>query len=219
MQVASDLLGKLLVRKLPDNSCLAGIVVEVEAYLFDNDPACHAARGQTRRNATMFAEAGHLYVYSIHSRHCLNIVTERVGLGAAVLIRAIEPWIGIERMATNRGLPAADSIKPDFLPRLSSGPGRVCEALAVNRQQDGLDLVKGQEIWLENPVDTVITSTWSEKVDARIGLSQGKDLQLRWFMDGHRLVSGPASAHSHGRWWQFSHSRETKEARSPRRIT
>ncbi len=102
-QVAKRLLGKLLVRQLADGTRLSGIVVEVEAYLSRNDPACHAHIGLRKRNASMFAAPGTLYVYSIHRRHCLNVVTEAIGCGSAILIRALEPLEGLTYMASLRG--------------------------------------------------------------------------------------------------------------------
>src|SRR5262245_16789264 len=94
--VAPELLGRMLVRQMPDGASVVGRIVEVEAYLSARDSACHANRGMTRKNATMFGPAGHAYVYMIHARWCLNVVTEDVGQGSAVLIRAIEPLQGIE---------------------------------------------------------------------------------------------------------------------------
>src|SRR5690606_29404774 len=92
--VARELLGKRLLRQSPEG-LTSGRIVETEAYLSSNDPACHATRGQTRKNTTMFGPAGHSYVYMIHSRWCLNAVTETVGKPSAVLIRAIEPLDGL----------------------------------------------------------------------------------------------------------------------------
>src|SRR5688572_18896117 len=100
--VARELIGKRLIRQTGEGVS-AGRIVEVEAYLSKRDPACHASRGMTRRNATMFGAAGHAYVYMIHSRWCLNAVTEDVGLGSAVMIRAIEPLAGIEQMQLPHG--------------------------------------------------------------------------------------------------------------------
>ena len=136
-QVAQELLGMLLIRA--DSTCVcAGRIVETEAYLAANDPACHAARGPTRKNASMFGPAGHAYVYAIHSRWCMNVVTEREGSGSAVLVRAIEPLTGIERMAERRGI--GDPLL------LTRGPARLCEALGIDRELDGWDLTRGEKI-------------------------------------------------------------------------
>ena len=96
VEVARNLLGKVLVRKLDNGEILAGIVVETEAYLPADDPASHSFRGLGRKNASMFEAAGTLYVYPIHAKYCLNVVTEPKGLGAAVLIRALQPIEGLQ---------------------------------------------------------------------------------------------------------------------------
>lgn len=184
MEVARELLGKALISRVA-GTMTGGIIVETEAYLSVNDPACHASRGQTARNATMFGPPGHLYVYMIHTRHCLNAVTERQGRASAVLIRAIEPLWGVEAMAARRGTPA--------LRDLARGPGRLCEALCVARTQDGTDLTRAGDVsihpWLDHQALCV-------RSGPRIGISQATELPLRFFLDRNPFVSGRASDHS-----------------------
>ncbi len=207
-QVAKDLLGKRLVRSLISEpsggqpSTLSGIIVEVEAYLASRDTASHSHRGRSKKNASMFAAPGTLYVYSIHARHCLNVVTEPAGYGAAVLIRAIEPCDGTELMALNRKINDCPS-NPQELRALTSGPGRLCEALAVDRHLDGIDLFASDQLWLEDSSMPAPKMKRRRRVTSRIGISTAKEKRLRWFLDGNRFVSGKASHHSQGRHWSF----------------
>jgi len=128
LEVARDLLGCELCRRLPGGTVLRGRIVEVEAYDGPQDRACHAHRGRTRRNAAMFEAGGVAYVFQIYGLyHCLNVVTGERDYPAAVLLRATEP-------------PAGDGS--------ASGPGRVCRAFGIDRQLDGVTLA-GRELWLE----------------------------------------------------------------------
>jgi len=128
LEVARDLLGRSLCRRVATGRVLRGRIVEVEAYDGPNDRASHAHCGPTRRNAPMFAAGGIAYVYRIYGvHHCFNVVTGRCGYPAAVLIRATEP-------------PGADLV--------ASGPGRLCRAYAIGAQQDGCSLA-GRELWIE----------------------------------------------------------------------
>ena len=203
--VAQRLLGCLLVRKISGRRC-SGIIVEVEAYLASDDPASHSARGPTPGNRTMFLSAGYLYVYPIHTRACLNVVTQSKGIGSAVLIRAIEPFEGVSQMARFRQIREEFKGKSDsigMLRKLTSGPGRLCEALKVDRRMDGVDLLSSQSVWIEQPPTIVKGIDWPVSISRRIGITQALDLPLRWFIDGHQLVSGKASEHSKGRTWRF----------------
>lgn len=206
-QVARQLLGKRLVRITDGGTRLSGIIVEVEAYLPRSDLASHSHRGVSKKNAAMFLEPGRLYVYSIHAKHCLNVVTEPRGQGAAVLIRALEPSEGIQPMLEHRGL-AADGTLPAAIDlktaiAMTSGPARLCQALAIDRSHDGLNLVTGPSVWLEDtPALTFPTRLVTR--GPRIGISQSTELPLRWFLDGHHFVSGLARAHSCGRHWDFN---------------
>jgi DNA-3-methyladenine glycosylase len=132
LTVARELLGQRLVRVL-DGERLSGRIVEVEAYIGEDDQASHARCGATRRNAPMYGPPGHAYVYFIYGMHyCLNAVTEREGYPAAVLIRALEPLEGLEEMQAQRGG------RPDA--QLTNGPARLCQALDIDRRFDGADL-------------------------------------------------------------------------------
>ena len=129
-QVARDLLGTRLVRAV-GRQVTAGTIVEVEAYLSCGDSACHASRGRTPRNAAMFGPPGHAYVYSIHARYCLNVVTQAEGIPSAVLIRAVEPLEGLALIGRRR----AGAKRLDW----TRGPARLCEAMAIDRALDGWD--------------------------------------------------------------------------------
>jgi len=192
--LARDLLGKLIVRQLAGQR-LSGIIVEVEAYLAENDPASHSHRGLNRKNAAMFMDAGTLYVYPIHAKHCLNVVSEPAGIGAAVLIRAIQPWDGLEQMQRLRNT-------TDYR-LVGSGPARLCQALAIDRTHDQQDLITSEEIWIEKAPIAVAAINWQVTASPRIGISQAKDLPYRWFIDGHQCVSGLARFHSQRRHWMF----------------
>jgi DNA-3-methyladenine glycosylase len=132
LEVARQLLGKYLVREHPDGLTI-GRIVETEAYIGPDDKACHASRGRTPRTEIMFGRAGHAYVYLIYGFHyMLNIVTEAIDLPAAVLIRAVEPFAGVELMQARRGTQRLRS--------LASGPGKLCQAFAIDRTLNGEDL-------------------------------------------------------------------------------
>ena len=154
---------------------VGGRIVETEAYDRE-DPASHSFSGQTPRNAAMFGPPGRAYVYRSYGIHwCFNIVCGREGHGAAVLIRAIEPTHGVAAMQARRGL------EDDRL--LCSGPGRLCQALAVTRAHDGLDLARAP-FWLEEspaPVDLV--------AGPRIGISRGVESPWRFGLAGSRYLS------------------------------
>jgi DNA-3-methyladenine glycosylase len=132
LTVARELLGQRLVR-LCNGGRLSGRIVEVEAYIGEEDQACHARCGRTERNAPMYGPPGHGYIYFVYGMHyCFNVVTEREGYPAAVLIRALEPLEGIEEMRVRRG-GRSDA-------QLTSGPARLCQALGIDRRFDGADL-------------------------------------------------------------------------------
>jgi DNA-3-methyladenine glycosylase len=184
-EVAPDLLGSVLVRRLPAGGRIAGRVVEVEAY-GPEDPASHAFRGPTARNAVMFGPPGRLYVYLSYGLHaCSNVVTGRAREGSAVLLRALEPLEGLETMIANRGL--------DAVRLLCSGPGRLAQAMGITRSEDGVDLVTGVALSLHE--GTPVPRRRVERT-SRIGLSVGREVRWRYLERGNPFVSrGRPSAH------------------------
>jgi DNA-3-methyladenine glycosylase len=184
-RVAQELLGKIVVRRTRDGLC-TGRIVETEAYLAAEDSASHSFRGPTKKNATMFGPPGFAYVYPIHSRYCMNAVTEERGRASAVLIRAVEPIAGIEIMQQRRGT--------DKLLDLCRGPARLCEAFAVDRSLDGWNLTCGARLWIAND-DSISTRGVCITTSARIGVTSAQESPLRYFVDGSAFVSGLKSMH------------------------
>ena len=138
LTVAKELVGCVLQVTGLDGGEVSGRIVEVEAYQGEGDPASHAGRGRTPRSEIMFGPPGYAYVYIIYGmHHCLNFVTETEGTAGAVLVRALEPLSGIELMAAQRGLDPATARDRD----LTGGPGKLCQALGVDRAWNGLPLV------------------------------------------------------------------------------
>jgi DNA-3-methyladenine glycosylase len=180
--VAKKLLGTYLVHETPHGRA-AGRIVETEAYLFRNDPACHAHKGKTQRNAVMFGPPGHAYIYFIYGMyHCFNVVTAREGVGEAVLIRALEPVEGIELMEKRRGT--------SELRNLCSGPGKLVQALGLTPKLNGHCLLRPPlSIWShlsfggKLPGGSEIVST------PRIGINLGMELPLRFYLKGSLFAS------------------------------
>jgi DNA-3-methyladenine glycosylase len=171
VELAKALLGKFLVHEN-----LKGKIVETEAYLYRDDPACHAGRGITPRNKPMFGPAGRTYVYFIYGMyHCLNIVSGKTGEGEAVLIRALEPIDGIELMMKRR--------RTNKIENLCNGPGKLTQAFGITSKHNDMNLIDG-ELHIQNSrVKPEIASS------KRIGLSVGKDLELRFYISGNKFVS------------------------------
>jgi len=142
LQVAQDLIGKVLVRDF-DRRLLSGRIVETEAYVGPHDLACHASKGHTPRTSIMFGRAGYAYVYMIYGFYfCLNVVTERKGYPAAVLIRGVEPLENLDFMRELRNNPERDT-------NIASGPGKLCRAMSIDKRLNGEDLL-GPRLWIED---------------------------------------------------------------------
>jgi DNA-3-methyladenine glycosylase len=183
-EVAPDLLGQVLVRIFSDGSRASVRIVEVEAYGPD-DPASHAFRGETPRNAVMFGPPGHLYVYFTYGmHHCMNVVTGKAAEGSAVLLRAAEPLEGGDGMVVRRGREGPFD--------LCSGPGRLAQALAIDRRDDGTDLVASEGLWLETA-----SRTEPIAVGNRVGVHE-TSRHWRYWLEGSPFVSrgrpGPPTA-------------------------
>ena len=178
VELARFLIGKMLVRMLAEGVA-GGRIVETEAYGI-GDPAGHAYRGMTPRNRALFLERGHAYVYLAYGiSFMLNVSSETSGVGAGVLIRAIEPTDGIAIMERNRGT--------ERLRDLARGPGRLCAALAIDRRLDGIDLCQAGPLWLGSDGQASGEIGQSK----RIGITRAADSLLRFYVRGNRFVSGP----------------------------
>jgi DNA-3-methyladenine glycosylase len=177
-EVAPKLLNKLIVR----DDGRAGRVVEVEAYCGPEDPAAHSFRGQTRRNATMFGAAGHLYVYFTYGLHWgANAVCGEVGEGVGVLLRAVEPVLGIEAMRAARG---GVSVRDRDI---GSGPGKLTQALGITGALDGADLVRNDRgIRI---VDDGVPPPAVPIAGPRVGISRAVDHPWRWHVPHNPHVS------------------------------
>ncbi len=174
--VAKDLLGCKLVRVV-DGRRLVGTIVETEAYRGRDDPASHAYPGKTPRNAVMFGEAGHAYVYfSYGSHNCLNVTTEREGTPGAVLLRALQPTEGIAKMIQNRGGWSGKLV--------ADGPGKLTQALVIDRSLNGEDLVKSGKLFIETGLRPVRVSR-----SGRIGISRGTERRWRFYVAESEFVS------------------------------
>jgi DNA-3-methyladenine glycosylase len=193
-RVARALLGKLLIRKTP-HGILAGRIVETEAYLGKGDAAAHAAAGRTPRNSVLFGPPGRAYVYFIYGNHyCLNVSCLPDGVPGGVLFRALEPVAGLERMAKARGIELAKKTglsKISSLQKISSGPGRMSEALGITRDRDnGKSLVSAR-----SDLRIVDDGYRVRRVLAtpRIGIAKSAEQPLRYIVAGNSFVSGRRS--------------------------
>jgi DNA-3-methyladenine glycosylase len=188
LEVAAALLGKVLVHQR-GRVRTSGIIVEVEAYIGESDPACHAAPGPTRRNEPLYGRAGHAYVYLNYGVHFLfNVVTEREGFPAAVLVRALDPLEGVETMRrrrtrTTKGRRGLSIGLP--LHGLCRGPGNLTMAMGITLAENRADLVGGR-LYIEDRGLTAGRVTWSP----RIGITVGTGRLWRASVAGHPAVSG-----------------------------
>ncbi len=175
LTVARELPGKIFVFK--NKIRLSGRIVEAEAYIGQDDPACHARFGPTKRNKVMFGPGGFTYIYFIYGMYnMLNFVTEKEGFPAASLIRAMEPLDGLSIMHKNRNTDKVDN--------LTSGPGKLCSAFGLTTEHSGIDMT-GEIIYLEDDgykPDKIVSSE-------RIGISDGRDKRWRFYINGNKFVS------------------------------
>ncbi len=180
VNVARDLLGKLM---LFDNkgTAVGGIVVETEAYLGQDDAACHSARGKSKRNAVMFGPSGYAYIYLIYGMYlCFNVTTGAEDSPEAVLIRALEPVAGIDLMRKNRG--------QDDLLNLCSGPGKLAQALGIKMSLNGTSVVEGKVKFFAYPKEDVLPAP-NIVATTRVGISKVADLPLRFYLEGNKFIS------------------------------
>jgi DNA-3-methyladenine glycosylase len=187
-KVAKELLGKVLVRR-EQGFVLAGRIVEDEAYLGERDPAAHAAAGRTTRNEVLFGPPGHAYVYFIYGNHyCLNFSCEPEGRAGCVLIRALEPLRGIKQMILLRELKFGDApSERGDLSLLTSGPGRLCQAMAITRARDN-----GKDVCMPGDLVVVDNGFRPPKIvsSGRVGVSKAAEDKLRYVISGNAFVSG-----------------------------
>ena len=184
-RVARELLGKVLVREA-EGARLTARIVEVEAYLGNEDPAAHSAAGNTARTAVLFGPPGYAYVYFIYGNHyCLNVSCEPEGMAGGVLVRALEPISGVEQMAKARRM---EIHGPKDLVKLTSGPGRLAQAFGITRTGDnGCDLTSAKSsLWIGEDG----YRARGVRVTPRIGITKAADMPLRYVLAGNAFVSG-----------------------------
>lgn len=190
-RVSRQLLGKVLVRR-EEGRVRAARIVEVEAYLGVDDPAAHAYRGRTARNSVLFGPPGHAYVYFIYGNHfCLNVSCMPAGAPGCVLIRALEPLLGIEEMARARGMAVNGRAG---LRNLTSGPGRLTQALGITRARDN-----GKDLTSPDCDLMIADSGYAPRrvlITQRIGITKAAERPLRYLIEGNDCVSGPRKATS-----------------------
>ena len=179
-EVARDLLGQCMVSN-SGGELTGGLIVETEAYLSSDDTASHSVRGPTKKNRSMFGQPGIGYVYVIHARHCFNVVTESSGIGSAVLIRALQPTWGVEQIRERR----LNRNRREW----TTGPARLCEALAIDRSLDGDDLTCKGGVWLQP--SSIARTSIDMLTTPRIGVTSAKELPYRYLVPNCDFASGP----------------------------
>src|SRR6202795_5074266 len=190
-RVARSLLGKVLIRKTP-RGILAGRIVETEAYLGEGDAAAHTASGKTSRNSVLFGPPGFAYVYFIYGNYyCLNVSCLPDGVPGGVLFRALEPLAGVKYMAEARGIEVAKELdlrRISSLKQISSGPGRMAEALEITRDRDN-----GKSLVSPRSDLRIVDDGYRVRrvaVTPRIGIVKSAEQPLRYFIAGNPFVSG-----------------------------
>jgi DNA-3-methyladenine glycosylase len=198
LEVARDLLGKVLVHR-QGRSITSGMIVEVEAYIGESDPACHAAPGPTSRNEPLYGPPGYAYVYLNYGIHCLvNVVSEAQGSPAAILIRALDPLDGVPIMRRRRAgvrkgrRPGPAAALPDY--ELCRGPGNLTMAMAITLGDNRRDLL-GERLYIEDRALPIGSIAWGPRIGIRVGVDRP------WRA---RLIDNPAVS---GRAYRFSSSR------------
>ena len=178
VELARFLIGKLVIRDLPEGR-RSGRIVETEAYL-PGDAACHAFRGMTPRNRTLFLQHGHAYIYVSYGMHrMLNVSAGEAGIGTGVLIRAVEPLEGVALMQLRRGT--------ETLTDLARGPGKLAQAMDITLGLDGIDLTEPGPLWFARSA----RPAGEIGVSVRIGITKEAARPLRFFERGSKFVSGP----------------------------
>lgn len=186
LEVAQQLLGMVLVCHTYEGSA-AGLIVETEGYVGQGDPACHAYKGRTPRNETMWGAPGHAYVYFTYGNHWMfNTVTERNDFPAAALVRALQPVAGLDLMRQRRRLDEL-KVKPEER-NLANGPGKLTAALGINGTLNGLGL-QSETLFIAQPPPEIRLPSFQIVSTTRIGISQGQDLPWRYYVAENRCVS------------------------------
>ena len=194
LEVARDLLGKVLVHKRR-GALTSGVIVEVEAYIGESDPACHAAPGLTRRNEPLYGPPGYAYVYLNYGIHALvNIVTEPAGSPAAILIRALDPLDGVPTMRRRRGRAMKGRRSRSSgggvpTSELCRGPGNLTMAMGITLEDNRVDLV-GDRLFVEDVEHDVAIAPGRVSWGPRIGIRVGAERPWRVWIAGHPAVSG-----------------------------